>query len=145
MKPIKPSRRQLLTFCAEVHEEDGSDPREYFRAGKKHRKTNRKTLQLCHQVAETLNYLFSGDCRMALLQNLQVASVVPAPDASQLLVTVCPAVQPDGPVDEREVLAGLSAAASHLRCEVAAAITRKRAPKLVFAFIGYSAGPEVRR
>lgn len=63
---------------------------------------------------------------------LQVASVEPAPGASQLLVTVCPAVQPTAPLHSLEVLQQLSDVAGWLRCEVAAAITRKRAPKLLF-------------
>jgi hypothetical protein len=41
-------------------------------------------MQLCHQVAETLNCVLSGECRDEVLQNLQVLGVEPAPNASQL-------------------------------------------------------------
>lgn len=68
---------------------------------------DRKTLQLCSQVADTLNYVLSGDCGDELLQNLQVASVVPAPNSSQLLVTVYP-VAPSEAFDAAEVRRRLS-------------------------------------
>jgi hypothetical protein len=45
----------------------------------------RKDLQLCRQVAETLQ-LVLGDCGDDVLRDLHVVRVVPAPDASQLLV-----------------------------------------------------------
>jgi ribosome-binding factor A len=69
-----------------------------------------------------------------VLQNLLVAEVTPAPDASQLLVVLTPA--PGSPPLTGEVVdAALRAAAGWLRTEVAAAITRKRAPKLTFQFL----------
>lgn len=96
---------------------------------------NRKALQLCSQVAETLNYVLSGDCDDELLQNLQVASVVPAPNASQLLVTVYPVVA-DGPaIDAGELRRRLSRATGRLRTEVARSITRKKAPNLLFQLV----------
>ncbi len=96
---------------------------------------NRKTLQLCSQVADTLNYVLSGDCCDELLQNLQVASVVPAPNASQLLVTVYPALAPGATLDAAEVRRRLSDVAGRLRSEVARSITRKKAPKLLFQVV----------
>ena len=96
--------------------------------------TNRKTLQLCSQVADTLNYVLSGECDDELLQNLQVASVVPAPNASQLLVTVYPVVAM-GPKDAAEVRRRLLEAVGRLRSEVARSITRKKAPNLLFQVV----------
>jgi ribosome-binding factor A len=93
--------------------------------------SNRKTLQLCHQVAETLNYVLSGECHDDILQSLQVIGVEPAPNASQLLVTVSPLLAEDK-VDPADVLARLNSAAGWLRSEVAGAIRRKRAPQLAF-------------
>ncbi|HWB08580.1 MAG TPA: hypothetical protein VG826_05125 [Pirellulales bacterium] len=93
---------------------------------------NRKALQLCSQVAETLNYVFSGDCGDDLLRNLQVVNVVPAPNASQLLVTVTPVVPPGKEYDPADINQRLTAAAGRLRFEVASAITRKKTPRLLF-------------
>jgi ribosome-binding factor A len=75
--------------------------------------------------------VLSGECGDDLLQSLQVVAVDPAPDASQLVVTVRAGLPGEG-VDPAEVLSRLNAVMGKLRCEVATAITRKRAPKLVF-------------
>lgn len=97
--------------------------------------SNRKALQLCSQVADTLNYVLSGDCDDELLQNLQVASVVPAPNASQLLVTVYPVVAMGANFDAVEVRRRLLEAIGRLRSEVARSITRKKAPNLLFQVV----------
>ena len=99
---------------------------------------DRKTLQLCSQVADTLNYVLSGECDDELLQNLQVFNVVPAPNASQLLVTVYPFVATDTHFDAAEVHRRLSQAAGRLRWEVASSITRKKAPKLLFRLVEFA-------
>ena len=132
MTSKKPRGRQAPPLCAELHEDDGVDPREFFRAGKVNRKAGRKTLQLCSQVQDALNYLLSGESRDELLALFQVAEVRPAPDASQLLVILVPAVPLAAPLDPREVLDRLAVHAGRLRAGVAAAITRKRAPRLLF-------------
>jgi ribosome-binding factor A len=72
-----------------------------------------------------------GECGDDLLQSLQVMSVDPAPDASQLVVTVRAGL-PGESLDPTDVLAHLERVMGKLRYEVAAAITRKRAPKLIF-------------
>ena len=90
----------------------------------------RKTLQLCGQVARTLEYVLAeqGD---AVLRDLLVLRVEPAPDASRFLVTVAPMiVGPD--FDPMRTLAQLEAASGRLRREIAAAITRRKAPSLAF-------------
>lgn len=132
MTSKQPYRRRTPPHCAELHEDDGADPREFFRAGNPRRKAGRKTLQLCSQVQDALNYLLSGESRDELLALFQVAEVRPAPDASQLLAILEPAVPLAAPLDPREVLHRLAAHAGRLRAGVAAAITRKRAPKLLF-------------
>lgn len=96
---------------------------------------DRKTLQLCSQVADTLNYVLSGECDDELLQNLQVLSVVPAPNASQLLVTVYPITATDPQFNASDVHRRLSGAVGRLRSEVAASITRKKAPRLLFQVV----------
>lgn len=131
MRSRKPSQRHLLSSCAEVHEDDGADPRYFFREGRNDGKVDRKMLQLCAQVADTLNNLLP-ECHDELVQLLQVATVTPTGDPSQLLVTVYPAVEPATPFDPREILARLAQVTGWLRSEVTATITRKRAPKLLF-------------
>lgn len=103
---------------------------------------DRKDLQLCRQVADTLS-LVLGDCGDDCLRDLHVVRVVPAPDASQLLVIVG---SPPGetPAAPREVLERLQAHAAAFRAEVARAITRKRAPSLLFEYLASAPGEEVR-
>jgi ribosome-binding factor A len=130
MTAKKPSKKEMFSLCGKIHPEDGKDPREFARKGRP-RKGDRKVRQLCSQVAETLNLVLSGECGDELLQSLQVVSVDPAPDASQLVVTVH-ADYPGEVFDPGEVSAHLAKIMGKLRYEVAASITRKRAPKLVF-------------
>jgi ribosome-binding factor A len=97
-------------------------------------RSQRKTMQLCHQVAETLNYVLSGECDDEVLQALQVIEVRPAPDDTQLLVIVAP-VLPDETLDPIDVMGRLNSVSGWLRSEVARAITRKRAPRLMFQIL----------
>ncbi len=135
------SRKQLESLCGEVHPDDGIDPADFFRPARKQNSSQRKAWQLCHQVADTLNLVLSSEVD-DVLRDVHVVAVTPAPDASQLLVLVAPAV-PGQSVNATDVLARLDAAAGRLRSEVAAAITRRRAPKLVFQFIASQQTDEV--
>ena len=147
-----PPKEQIRGLCAELGEEDGLDPRFAPRRtghGGRSRSSgagpgpglgfgphgtpvNRKAYQLCRQVAVTLDEVLA-DCGDSVLRNLYVVEVTPFPDASRLMVAVASV---DGKT-ERElgpevVLEHLQHASGHLRCEVAAAVTRKRAPVLVY-------------
>jgi ribosome-binding factor A len=142
MRHYLPMKEQVLALCAELGEDDGravpsnASRRASFRRtgrdGPQVRQTDRKASQLCRQVAVTLDGVFA-DCGDGVLQNLHVASVAPFPDASRLLVTV-------SSVDGRSVRATtpevvldhLNHASGHLRREIAAAVTRKRAPLLLY-------------
>lgn len=128
-------RKQHLASCDEVREDDGVDPRTFFKPSRNRGQQHRKNGQLCQQVFETLCLVLAGEFEDARLHNLQVVSVEPAPDASQLLVTV----SVEGELDA-EILAAVHARLARvegrLRYEVAAAITRKRAPRLTFRVIG---------
>lgn len=135
-------KRPLQPLCGEIHSDDGIDPHEFFRSSRKKSNRNRKTLQLCHQVAETLNLAFSNEFGDKI-GDVRVVAVTPAPDASQLLVVVAPAIA-GSIVDHLAVVSSLTAAAGRLRSEVAAAITRRRAPKLLFQYIDGEASPEVK-
>jgi ribosome-binding factor A len=141
MNRKKPSRRQLESLCANVHPDDGIDPKEFFRPSRGRRPADRKTLQLCSQVADTLSLVLSGECADEFLQCLQVVAVRPAPDASQLLVLVSPSSVGPAP-DPVTVLERLAAASARLRAEVAGAIVRRRAPKLVFQYVAPNATGE---
>ena len=131
------TRDRMLRHCGQLHEDDGVDPREYFKTESGRGKPNRKVLQLCSQVAQTLNLVLAGEFDDELLHNLQVESVDPTPDASQLCVSVS-CVVADETVDSQEILERLAKVAGRLRSEVATAITRKRAPKLVFRVVSPS-------
>jgi len=76
----------MLEMCGELHDDDGIDPRTYFKS-KRNRKENRKTKQLCQQVARTLN-LCINDCDDPFVQSMFLVGVVPAPDSSCLLIHV---------------------------------------------------------
>ena len=94
-------------------------------------------------MAETLDEVLA-DCGDGVLRGLRVATVVPYPNASRLLVTVAPVdgrLAPDaGP---KVVVEHLEKASGHLRHEIAAAVTRKRAPLLLYRLAEPAfAGPE---
>lgn len=92
-------------------------------------KTNRKLQQLCRQVQRALSYVIPGDLGDPALQDLSVTSVVPAPDASRLLVYI-DTTRP--PSEAPLIVERLERVRGRLRREVAASVTRKRAPELVF-------------
>ena len=93
---------------------------------------DRKAWQLCRQVGHTLDAALA-ECRDAVLQGLRVENVEPFPDASRLLVTIAFIDDRPGCVDDLgRVLDRLEHASGHLRAEVAMAVTRKRAPLLLY-------------
>ena len=132
--PIPPSRKRLKTMCAEVHPDDGADPRYFFRKGGDRKPGRHKARQLARQVATILDGLLAGSTADPVLLGLAVVGVAPAPDAATLLVTVARSTGSD-PLGPEVVLAHLGRAAGWLRSEVAAAITRKRAPLLVYQVV----------
>jgi ribosome-binding factor A len=127
----KPSRKRLRSLCSEVHPDDGSDPRVFFRKDGSKAKLDHKARQLCRQVLEILDAVLAGPSGDDRLLDLAVVAVEPAPDSSRLLVTVAPRPSPV-PVDPLAILASLDRASGRLRSEVASAITRKRAPLLAY-------------
>jgi ribosome-binding factor A len=139
MKDLLGSRRGMRTLCAELSEGDGVNPHGRLRSavepahgrGRSLTGLDRKALQLCHQVAETLEEVLA-ECGDTLLQGLRVLDVEPAPDASRLLVTVAVDRMSGEDLNLGRVHDHLVRASGHLRSEVASAITRKRAPVLVY-------------
>ncbi len=130
----KRTRERLLAHCGQLHEDDGVAPRKFFKADKQRNARNHRARQLCHQVAETLGLALAGEFGDERLHNLQVVSVEPGPDGSQLSVTLC-TEGPCGSDEIGEILTRLSMVGGQLRCAVAAAITRKRTPRLVFRVV----------
>lgn len=92
-------------------------------------KPDRHTLQLCHQIAETLHLVFL-DQNDDDLRELTVVEVVPLAGAGTLLVRVTYPVQQPG--DLARVQIKLSQALKLIRGEVANSITRRRVPELFF-------------
>ncbi len=133
----RPSKRRLRTLCAEVSPEDGTDPRDWQKDPHGRKSDRRKARQLCGQVAESLTFLLAGEAD-DLLRTLDVAGVEPAPDTKQLLVTVHALPGPT-PANPSAILDALGRASGRLRSEVASAITRRRAPLLVYRVL--VAGP----
>ena len=126
----KKKRAQLLTLCGQLNEDDAVDPRDFFR--KKYRSTDSKALRLCKQVAETLSLVLAGECDDDVLRSLQIFSVQPAPNTRRLLVIVEPDDETRRISTPDEILARIEPIRPFLRSEVASAISRKRAPTLVF-------------
>jgi ribosome-binding factor A len=127
----------MLEHCGEIQDEDGVDPREFFQTNRTHKKENRKAKQLCRQVAETLDQLLSGEMGDDILRGLRVIDVVPAPDASRLLVTLFADCDPTD-FDQNRIELRLADCKGRLRCGIASAITRRKTPTLTFNIVGPS-------
>jgi ribosome-binding factor A len=138
MTSDKRMREILREYCAEIGEDDGLNPRDDPKNGGASHRQSRKSKQLCRQVAEALDWVFSGDSHDELLQSLRVAAVDPAPYSSRLLVTVVSDL-PAKEADRQSILDRLQKHAGRLRCEVAASINRRKAPALVFQVISRAA------
>ena len=102
----------------------------FFRRRETRHHPRYKDSQLCAQVAELLSAALA-DVDDVDLARLLVVSVVPAPDTTRLLVTVC-APSGSAPISADDLTARLGRLKGHLRSEVAFGITRKRAPDLAF-------------
>jgi len=92
------------------------------------RQAQRKTRQFCRQVERALNLALADFSSSEEISGLFVDEVSPAPDCGRLLAHVfIPAGRPVA-----EAMSALRREGPRLRSEVAAAITRKRAPELIF-------------
>src|SRR4051794_17210089 len=92
---------------------------------------NRKDLQLCRQVFDALTYALA-EIDDPIVDDLALASVVPAPSASRVQVNLV-AMRDD--IDCDVALANVRKHADELREEVAAEITRRRVPELVYRVV----------
>jgi hypothetical protein len=94
------------------------------------KKFDRKTLQLCGQVARALAGCFA-DCPDPVINQLTVFAVTPKAGTAALEVAVCPAI-PGVELDPHDVLPRLRENQGRLQDDVSHAITRKYAPRLTF-------------
>lgn len=142
MRHRRPSEEEVSRFCAQLGEEDGEDPHSLKRRVShrnkgtsdptRSRRFQRKACQLARQVAETLDEVLA-DCGDEILRGLRVTTVAPYPDASRLMVTVAPVDGQLAPATgPNDVIEHLGRANGHLRYEIAAAVTRKRTPILLY-------------
>lgn len=129
----KRKREELLALCGQLNEDDAVDPREFFR--KKYRSKDSKALRLCKQVADTLSLVLAGEIADELLQSLEVFSVQPAPSTKRLLVVVRPLSDIRDKTTPDEIVQKLTSVSGVLRSEVAAAISRRKMPSLVFEVV----------
>jgi ribosome-binding factor A len=102
------------------------------------RQAHRKAQQFCRQVQRALNLALADSSTDESLDGLFVEDVSPAPDCGHLVVHVLvPAGRP-----VVEAISALRRDAPRLRSEVAMAITRKRAPELLFVPVVTDGGPD---
>lgn len=138
MNEKKRSLRIMRRLCDAIGPEDGIDPRT-LRSLPEGRQIHRKTLQVCGQVQRTLREVLAG-CGDEVLRELEVVSVSPAAGGGRLLVRVHPTAHAD-PRPLSLLQRSLGQAAGLLRCEVAAALNRRRAPILVFELLAHADRP----
>lgn len=129
----KKQREQLLALCGQLNEDDAIDPREFFR--QRYRGIDSKALRLCSQVADTLSLVLSGNFADETLHSLEVVAVQPAPNARRLMVVVRPRPDIASSVTPEEILAKLESINGVLRTEIARAISRRKAPSLLYQVI----------
>ena len=117
-------------FASQLGPDDAVDPRKFFDR-RTHGRGDRKVRQLCRQVSHTLSYVLSGECDDDTLRSLYVESVDPAPDSSRLLVTVS-SLDKEDDTPAIDILTKLAAVTGKLRSEIAASISRRKTPELIF-------------
>jgi ribosome-binding factor A len=123
---------ELMDLAADLGHEDGSDPKEFHgKPWNAPKKASRKGLQLCGQVKDALSIAFPA-CADTVLQGLSVIGVEPAPHTGRLLVLV----GSPSDIERAQVIRALARASGFLRAEVAATISRRHTPELVFEAIG---------
>lgn len=87
-----------------------------------------KELQLCRQVFDALTYALA-ELDDPIIDDLALVSVVPAPTAARVLVTLAPT---RADLDLDAAYLRVRELADELREEVAAEVHRRRVPELVF-------------
>jgi ribosome-binding factor A len=119
------SRKPPTELCSTWTADDGIDPR-HLSTRPQGKVSNRKALQLCRQVERALSVALEGD----ILRDLTIASVVPAPDSSRLMVTFV--FHGSEPLAAADIVTALKEQHARLRAAIAAAIHRKKTPELAY-------------
>ncbi len=122
-------RERMLEFCGSLSDEDGLNPRDdqSIHINRKQDTSVYRQRRLCRQITETLMLAIS-DAPDPLVANAKVLLV--RPRKANKSVTVRVAVTDD--VDQRLLQERLKGCEGWLRSEIAAAISRKRVPRLIF-------------
>ena len=133
MKISKKLREQMLKLCGSICADDGQDPREFHETKIDRKKDDEYRHQrLCQQVARTLA-LVLPESGAEPIHDLKIDSVVRGRNTSVLRVKIALPKWVDHD-QQTELLELLKSQEGWLRSEVAAAITRKRVPRLAFEF-----------
>jgi ribosome-binding factor A len=122
---------EFAKLSADSSPEDGTDPKDFHaKPWDAPKQAGRKAKQLCAQVRDALREALAA-CGDPAVQAATVLAVEPAPHSGRLRVLL------GAPTDvgRAAVEAGVTRAASRLRAEVAAAISRRYAPELVFEVV----------
>lgn len=125
---------QMRSLCADLHDDDGEDPRHVARRRHRRRDNDTRTRQLCGQIGRALDLALGG--RADALAGVTVHAVRPGADPQHLIVELC------HPRPTPALIAAVERARGWLRAEAAAAIHRKRVPELVVTLVP---APEVPR
>ncbi len=122
----------LRAPCAQLHPDDGVNPRDDKRRDAEFMQTtDRKTRQLCKQVGQAVQLALVTLPGADEMLGVFVREVVPAPNAGRLRVVIATQNARLQPVLTEMV----QYHAARLRGEVAAAISRRRTPELTFDVI----------
>lgn len=129
MKTLRRLSSDIQDHCQSLHEDDGVDPRRYFRS-KGSDEAGSKNRRFCGHIAKTLNVILASSGN-PVLARLFVVDVLPAPNLRRLEVVI-DATQVETGVTGEAIKIELHGGAHYLRSEVGRAIMRKYVPELFF-------------
>ncbi len=122
---------EMTDLAADLGHEDGGDPKEFHaKPWNAPKQASRKGQQLCAQVKDALQGAL-GECADEVLRDLTLLGVEPAPHTGRLRVLLAA-----GEADPHAATEALHRASGFLRAAVAAAVSRRYTPELVFEVIG---------
>ncbi len=123
------SHKYMQESAAELGPDDGIDPKQWFHSEAP--KRGRKGLQLCGQIREALYWVLGSQAGDDWLAHLEVHSVQPLGNTSQILITL---VAPED-IEIEHATGKVQAASRAIRAEIAAAIHRRKVPDLFFRIV----------
>lgn len=129
MKNQRRRSSNIHDHCQSLYEDDGVDPRRYFRS-KGFDEAGNKNRRFCGHIAKTLNVILASSGN-PVLAGLFVVDVLPAPNLRRLEVVV-DATQVEAGLTGETIKIELHGGSHYLRSEVGRAIMRKYVPELFF-------------